>query len=514
MTQEELFKKLVAHCKEYGFIFPSSEIYDGLGAVYDYGQNGVELKNNIKRYWWDFMVKLHENIVGIDAAIFMHPKTWEASGHLGAFNDPLIDNKDSKKRYRADVLVEDYIGKLEEKIAKDVEKGRKKFGDAFNEEQFRATNPNVLRNQAKIDSVRERLAAALNANDLEGLRQLILDCDIACPVSGTKNWTEVRQFNLMFSTQIGSVAEGASTIYLRPETAQGIFVNFLNVYKTGRMKLPFGIAQIGKAFRNEIVARQFIFRMREFEQMEMQFFVRPGDEMKWFSYWKEMRMKWHRALGFGDDNYRFHDHEKLAHYANAATDIEFNFPFGFKEVEGIHSRTDFDLSNHQRVSGKKLQYFDPETNESYVPYVVETSIGVDRMVLQVLSAAYCEEQLENGEMRDVLRIPAALAPVKAAILPLIKKDGLPELAQKIVDELKYDFNVVYDEKDSIGKRYRRQDAIGTPLCITVDHDSFQDGCVTVRYRDSMRQDRVPVSEVRSLVEKEAGFRELYRKIGL
>ena len=514
MTQEELFKKLVAHCKEYGFIFPSSEIYDGLGAVYDYGQNGVELKNNIKRYWWDFMVKLHENIVGIDAAIFMHPKTWEASGHLGAFNDPLIDNKDSKKRYRADVLVEDYIGKLEEKIAKDVEKGRKKFGDAFNEEQFRATNPNVLRNQAKIDSVRERLAAALNANDLEGLRQLILDCDIACPVSGTKNWTEVRQFNLMFSTQIGSVAEGASTIYLRPETAQGIFVNFLNVYKTGRMRLPFGIAQIGKAFRNEIVARQFIFRMREFEQMEMQFFVRPGDEMKWFSYWKEMRMKWHRALGFGDDNYRFHDHEKLAHYANAATDIEFNFPFGFKEVEGIHSRTDFDLSNHQRVSGKKLQYFDPETNESYVPYVVETSIGVDRMVLQVLSAAYCEEQLENGEMRDVLRIPAALAPVKAAILPLIKKDGLPELAQKIVDELKYDFNVVYDEKDSIGKRYRRQDAIGTPLCITVDHDSLQDGCVTVRYRDSMRQDRVPVSEVRSLVEKEAGFRELYRKIGL
>lgn len=514
MTQEELFKKLVAHCKEYGFIFPSSEIYDGLGAVYDYGQNGVELKNNIKRYWWDFMVKLHENIVGIDAAIFMHPKTWEASGHLGAFNDPLIDNKDSKKRYRADVLVEDYIGKLEEKIAKDVEKGRKKFGDAFKEEQFRATNPNVLRNQAKIDSVRERLAAALNANDLEGLRQLILDCDIACPVSGTKNWTEVRQFNLMFSTQIGSVAEGASTIYLRPETAQGIFVNFLNVYKTGRMKLPFGIAQIGKAFRNEIVARQFIFRMREFEQMEMQFFVRPGDEMKWFSYWKEMRMKWHRALGFGDDNYRFHDHEKLAHYANAATDIEFNFPFGFKEVEGIHSRTDFDLSNHQRVSGKKLQYFDPETNESYVPYVVETSIGVDRMVLQVLSAAYCEEQLENGEMRDVLHIPAALAPVKAAILPLIKKDGLPELAQKIVDELKYDFNVVYDEKDSIGKRYRRQDAIGTPLCITVDHDSLQDGCVTVRYRDSMRQDRVPVSEVRSLVEKEAGFRELYRKIGL
>lgn len=512
MTQDELFKKLVAHCKEYGFIFPSSEIYDGLGAVYDYGQNGSELKNNIKRYWWDFMVKLHENIVGIDAAIFMHPKTWEASGHLSAFNDPLIDNKDSKKRYRADVLIEDYIAKLEEKISKEVEKGRKKFGEAFDEEQFLATNPNVIRNSTKIEQVRKRMADALNDNDLEALRQLILDCDIVCPISGTKNWTEVRQFNLMFSTQIGSVAEGANTIYLRPETAQGIFVNFLNVQKTARMKLPFGIAQIGKAFRNEIVARQFIFRMREFEQMEMQFFVRPGDEMKWFAYWKKMRMAWHRALGFGDDNYRFHDHEKLAHYANAATDIEFNFPFGFKEVEGIHSRTDFDLGNHQRVSGKKLQYFDPETNQSYVPYVVETSIGVDRMVLQVLSAAYCEEQLENGEVRDVLRIPAALAPVKVAVMPLIKKDGLPEVAQKIVDELKYDYNVVYDEKDSIGKRYRRQDAVGTPFCVTVDHDTLNDNCVTLRYRDTMEQKRVPISELPSIVEKEVGYKTLYKKM--
>ena len=488
MTQDELFKKLVAHCKEYGFIFPSSEIYDGLGAVYDYGQNGVELKNNIKRYWWDSMVKLHENIVGIDAAIFMHPRTWEASGHVSAFNDPLIDNKDSKKRYRADVLIEEWIAKQDEKIEKEVEKARKRFGESFDEE--------------------------MNANDLGGLRQIILDCEIACPISGTRNWTEVRQFNLMFSTQMGSTAEGANTIYLRPETAQGIFVNFLNVQKTGRMKLPFGIAQIGKAFRNEIVARQFIFRMREFEQMEMQFFVRPGEEMKWWNQWKETRMAWHRALGFGDDQYRFHDHEKLAHYANAATDIEYNFPFGFKEVEGIHSRTDFDLGNHQKFSGKKMQYFDPETGESYVPYVVETSIGVDRMVLQVLSAAYREEQLENGESRVVLAFPPALAPVKVAVMPLVKKDGLPDVAQRIIDQLKYDFNVVYDEKDSIGKRYRRQDAVGTPFCVTVDHQTLEDGTVTVRHRDTMQQERVAIDDLYRMVDDEVSYRKLFRKLNL
>ncbi|MBO7764713.1 MAG: glycine--tRNA ligase, partial [Bacteroidales bacterium] len=381
MTQEELFRNLIAHSKEYGFIFPSSEVYDGLSAVYDYGQLGSELKNNIKKYWWDSMVKVHENIVGIDSAIFMHPKIWEASGHVGAFNDPLIDNKDSKKRYRADVLLEDYIAKIEEKINKEVEKGRKKFGDAFDEEQFRATNPNVLRSKAKADAVRQKMADALNANDLVALKDLIVECEIACPISGTKNWTDVRQFNLMFSTQLGSVSDESGTIYLRPETAQGIFVNFLNVQKTGRMKVPFGIAQIGKAFRNEIVARQFIFRMREFEQMEMQFFVRPGEELKWFAKWKETRLAWHKALGMGDKKYRYHDHEKLAHYANAATDIEFEFPFGFKELEGIHSRTDFDLGQHQKFSGRKMQYFDPETNESYVPYVIETSIGLDRMFL-------------------------------------------------------------------------------------------------------------------------------------
>ena len=513
MTQEELFKNLIAHTKEYGFIFPSSEIYDGLSAVYDYGQLGSELKNNIKRYWWEAMVRLHTNIVGIDSCIFMHPKIWEASGHVGAFNDPLIDNKDSKKRYRADVLLEDYIGKLEEKINKDVEKGRKKFGDAFNEEQFRATNPNVLRNQNKINAVKEKMTAALNANDLKALRDLIIECEIACPISGTKNWTDVRQFNLMFSTQLGSVSgEDNSVIYLRPETAQGIFVNFLNVQKSGRMKVPFGIAQIGKAFRNEIVARQFIFRMREFEQMEMQFFVRPGQELDWFAKWKETRMKWHLAIGMGAENYRYHDHEKLAHYANAATDIEFNFPFGFKELEGVHSRTDFDLGRHQEYSGKKIQYFDPETNESYVPYVIETSIGVDRTVLAVLSGAYNEEVLEGGETRVVLKFHPALAPVKLAVLPLIKKDGLPELAREILGKLMIDFNCQYDEKDSIGKRYRRQDAIGTPYCVTVDHDSLTDGCVTLRERDTMTQERVPISELHSIVEKKVSMRTLLEQL--
>lgn len=512
MTQEELFKNLVAHCKEYGFIFPSSEIYDGLAAVYDYGQLGSELKNNIKNYWWSAMTRLNENIVGIDSCIFMHPKIWEASGHVGAFNDPLIDNKDSKKRYRADVLIEDYIAKLEEKNNKEVEKAKKKFGEAFDEEKFRQTNPNILRNTAKIDATRKRMADALNANDLAELRQIIIDCEIVCPISGTKNWTDVRQFNLMFSTQLGNTSDDTNVIYLRPETAQGIFVNYLNVQKTGRMKLPFGIAQIGKAFRNEIVARQFIFRMREFEQMEMQFFIKPGTELEWFAQWKKNRLAWHEALGMGAENYRFHDHEKLAHYANAATDIEFNFPFGFKELEGIHSRTDFDLSNHQKFSGKKIQYFDPETGESFVPYVIETSIGVDRMVLAVLSHSYKEEQLENGESRVVLSIPAPLAPVKVAVLPLIKKDGLPELAQKVMDELKYDFNCQYDEKDSIGKRYRRQDAIGTPFCVTVDHESLEDGSVTIRHRDTMQQERVRIEDLRNIIDKEVNIKTLLHKL--
>ena len=512
MAQEDVFKKIVSHCKEYGFVFPSSDIYDGLGAVYDYGQNGVELKNNIKQYWWQSMVLLHENIVGIDSAIFMHPTVWKASGHVDAFNDPLIDNRDSKKRYRADVLIEDQIAKYEEKIDKEVAKARKRFGDKFDEEQFRSTNPRVLENQQKRDALHQRYSDAMNAMDLAELKQIILDEEIACPISGTRNWTDVRQINLMFKTEVGSTADGASTIYLRPETAQGIFVNYLNVQKTGRMKVPFGIAQIGKAFRNEIVARQFIFRMREFEQMEMQFFVKPGTELEWFKSWKETRLKWHKALGFGDDSYRYHDHEKLAHYANAATDIEFKMPFGFKEVEGIHSRTNFDLSQHAKFSGRKIEYFDPETNESYTPFVIETSIGVDRMFLSVMCKSYEEEKLENGETRVVLKLPAALAPVKLAILPLVKKDGLPEKAHEIMQQLKFHFNCKYEEKDSIGKRYRRQDAIGTPFCITVDHDTLKDNCVTLRDRDTMEQTRVPIDSLLSLIEEKVSLTSLLKKL--
>ena len=495
-NNEELFKQIISHAKEYGFIFPSSEIYDGLSAVYDYGEYGVELKNNIKQYWWKAMVQYHENIVGIDSAIFMHPTIWKASGHVDAFNDPLIDNKDSKKRYRADVLIEDHIQKIEDKINKEVEKAKKRF-ENFDEDLYRKTNQRVVEYQQKIDDITARYADLMNRTDLAGLKALIEELGIVCPISGTKNWTDVRQFNLMFATQMGSVAEGADTIYLRPETAQGIFVNFLNVYKTGRMKIPFGIAQIGKAFRNEIVARQFIFRMREFEQMEMQFFVRPGEELKWFDYWKQTRIKWHQDLGIAPENYRFHDHEKLAHYANAATDIEFKFPFGFKELEGIHSRTDFDLRQHEKYSGKKLRFFDPETNESYVPYVIETSIGVDRMFLAVFSHAYTEEKLEDGSTRVVLRLPAKLAPIKAAVLPLVKKDGLPEKAREVMDMLKPYMMCQYDEKDAIGRRYRRQDAIGTPYCITIDNQTMEDNTVTIRERDSMEQKRVPIKELLS-----------------
>jgi len=505
---QDRLKDIISHSKEYGFVFPSSEIYDGLAATYDYGQLGAELKNNIKTYWWKAMVQMHENIVGLDAAIFMHPTIWKASGHVDAFNDPLIDNKDSKKRYRADVLLEEHIEKIRQKIDKEIAKGIARFGDDFDQEQFRKTNPNVLRNQEKIDAIETKMKTALENNDLEAVRDLIVELEIVCPVSGSKNWTDVKQFNLMFSTEMGSVAGDASTIYLRPETAQGIFVNFLNVQKSGRMKIPFGIAQIGKAFRNEIIARQFIFRMREFEQMEMQFFVRPGEEMKWYAYWKDLRIKWHKNLGLGDNLYRFHDHLKLAHYANAASDIEYNFPMGFKELEGIHSRTDFDLKQHELHSGKKLQFFDPEMNESYVPFVIETSVGLDRMFLSVLSSAYTNEILEDGSERVVLKIPAVLAPYKAAILPLIKKDGLPEKAREIMKDLQFDFNLQYDEKDSIGKRYRRQDAIGTPFSITIDHQTLEDNMVTVRDRDSMLQQRISVSEIASMIEKKASWKTI------
>ena len=510
--QEDLFKNVVSHAKEYGFIFPSSEIYDGLSAVYDYAQNGVELKKNIREYWWKSMVQMHENIVGLDAAILMHPTTWKASGHVDAFNDPLIDNKDSKKRYRADVLIEDYAEKLNIKAQKEIEKAKARFGDAFNEQEFITTNPRVVEYLSKKNEILARMAKSLDASDLDDVKLLIEELEIACPDSGSRNWTEVRQFNLMFGTKLGASADTAMDLYLRPETAQGIFVNFLNVQKTGRMKIPFGIAQTGKAFRNEIVARQFIFRMREFEQMEMQFFVKPGEEMKWYEYWKTTRLNWHKSLGLGAENYRFHDHEKLAHYANAAADIEFNFPFGFKELEGIHSRTDFDLKAHEQFSGKKLQYFDTEENKNYVPYVVETSVGLDRMFLAVFSKALKEETLEDGSTRTVLRLPSVLAPTKAAVLPLVKKDGLPEIAKEIMEELKWDFNVAYDEKDAVGRRYRRQDALGTPFCITVDHQTVEDKTVTIRHRDTMLQERVAITDLKNIIDKEVSVRNWLMKM--
>ena len=505
-TTQNFFQEIISHCKEYGFIFPSSEIYDGLSAVYDYGPYGIELKNNIQQYWWKAMVQLHENIVGIDAAIFMHPKTWKASGHVDAFNDPLIDNKDSKKRYRADVLIEEAMQKQEAKIDKEVEKAQKRFGDTFDKAMFLQTNPNVLRIKEKIDATEARFKKALEDSDLAEIKQIIVDLEIVCAVSGTRNWTDVRQFNLMFATEVGSLAEDSNTIYLRPETAQGIFVNFLNVLNTSRQRLPFGIAQVGKAFRNEIVARQFIFRTREFEQMEMQFFVRPGEEMKWYQYWKEARLKWHRSLGFGPDKLKFKDHLKTAHYANAAVDIEFDFPFGFKELEGIHSRTNYDLTQHQNLSGKKLQYFDNELNESYVPYVVETSVGLNRTFLALLSNALKKEKLEDETERVVLALPAFLAPVKVGIFPLVKKDGLPEKAREIFDDLKFYHQCFYDEKDSIGKRYRRQDALGTPFCITIDHQTIEDNTVTLRDRDTMKQERISIEQLRAIVDQKVDWR--------
>ena len=512
--QDNQFKNVIAHAKEYGYVAQSSEIYDGLAAVYDYLQNGVALKNNIREYWWKSMVQMHDNIVGIDTAIFMHPTTWKASGHIDAFNDPLIDNKDSKKRYRADVLVEDYAEKLLKKAQKEIDKAKKRFGDSFDEEQYKTTNPRVLNYLSKRKDALQRMGKYLDANRLDAVKALIEELQIVCPVSGSKNWTEVKQFNLMFGTKIGASVESSMDLHLRPETAQGIFVNFLNVQKSGRMKIPFGIAQTGKAFRNEIVARQFIFRMREFEQMEMQFFVRPGEQMKWYETWKERRLAWHLSLGLGKENYRFHKHEKLAHYADAAADIEFNFPFGFKELEGIHSRTDFDLSSHEKHSGKKIQYFDPEINKSYIPYVVETSIGLDRMFLAVFSKALQEETLENGSTRTVLRLPEVLAPIKVAILPLVKKDGLPKIARKIQADLKLDFTVVYDEKDAVGRRYRRQDAVGTPFCITVDHQTIEDETVTLRYRDSMEQKRLKIDQLKTIVSKEVKMSNWLKRIRL
>ena len=515
--QNTSFQDVVSHCKKLGFIYQSSEIYGGLSAVYDYGPYGILLKNNIKQYWWKSMVQMHENIVGLDAAIFMDPKVWKASGHVDAFSDPLVDNKDSNKRYRADTLIEDYIeSKIQKKIDKDVTKAAKKFGDAFDKAEFLATNGRIIERQKKIDEILNRMNTALNSGDLADVRQLIIDLDIACPVSGSRNWTEVRQFNLMFSTQ-GGGATSDDKLYLRPETAQGIFVNFLNVLNTCRQKIPFGIAQIGKAFRNEIVARQFIFRMREFEQMEMQFFVRPGQQQEFYQKWKEARMKWHLALGTSPDKLRFHDHETLAHYADAALDIEFQFPFGFKELEGVHSRTDFDLSAHQEHSGKKLQYFDPELDESYVPYVVETSVGCDRMFLAMMSDAYQIDQVPDakGNLKDrtVLRLHPAIAPIKCAILPVVRvNESLTVKAREIFNEIKYSFECQYDEKDAIGRRYRRQDELGTPYCITIDEQTIEDNTVTIRERDSMKQERVSVSDLEKIVSERVDMRNLLKQL--
>jgi len=498
------FKKIISHSKEYGFIFPSSEIYDGVSAIYDYGPFGVELKNNIKSHWWKSMVQENENIVGIDSAIFMHPLIWKASGHVDAFNDPLIDNKDSKKRYRADSIIELELGKYQQKINKEIKKGEKKFGKNFDLENFQNTHPRVVKYREKIQNINARLALALSNNNMQDIKNIIEELEIRCPMSGTSNWTDVRQFNLMFDTKMGAVSDEANKLYLRPETAQGIFVNFLNVQKSARKKIPFGIAQIGKAFRNEIVARQFIFRMREFEQMEMQFFVQPGEEIRWYEFWKSNRMEWHKKLNLFSGNYQFHDHENLAHYANAACDIEFQFPIGFKEIEGIHSRTNYDLSQHQEFSKKKLSYFDTQINDSYIPYVIETSVGLDRLFLSILCGSFVEEMV-GGEQRTVLKLPIHLAPVSVAVLPLTKKDGLNDKARDIFNELKSQFSCHYEEKDSIGKRYRRQDAIGTPMCITVDHGTISDHQVTIRDRDTMLQQRVSIKKLPELITKKLGI---------
>ena len=509
---KDSLKKIISHSKEYGFIFPSSEIYEGLNAIYDYAHNGTLLKNNIREYWWRSMVQLNENIVGIDSAIFMHPKTWVASGHVDAFNDPLIDNKDSKKRYRADVLIEEHIEKLNLKVQKEIVKAEKRFKDKFDKKQFIETNPRVQEILSSIDKIKSKMVAAFENEDLASVKVLIDDLEIKCPISGTCNWTEVRQFNLMFSTKLGASEDSSTDLYLRPETAQGIFLNYLNVQKTSRMKIPFGIAQTGKAFRNEIVARQFIFRMREFEQMEMQFFIQPGSQAEWFDIWKKKRLDWHLNIGIDSSSFRYHDHDKLAHYADAACDIEFLFPFGFKELEGIHSRTDFDLKSHEKLSGKKIQYFDPALDKNYTPFVVETSIGLDRMFLAILTHSFKMENLDDGSSRNVMSIPKQLAPNKLAFLPLLRKDGLPEYTIKLMKEFKHEINIVYDEKDAIGRRYRRQDAIGTPYCITIDHQTLEDDTFTLRDRDSMDQKRIKIDQLKKIVEDELTLKSLLKNL--
>lgn len=495
------FHFVISHAKSYGFIFQSCEIYDNLSGIYDYGPYGILLKNNIKDYWWKSMIKLHRNIVGIDTSILMHPKIWKASGHLVAFNDTLIDNKDSRRRYRADFLIEEYCSIIEHKNNNIFKKAKKLLEEEIHYTHFFYTSSKVAELKRKKESIMKRLVIAMKKKNLNDIRTLIEKLEIKDSENGTKSWTYVREFNIMFKTHLGSIKEETLELYLRPETAQGIFVNLSNVYESTRIKIPFGIAQIGKAFRNEIIARQYIFRMREFEQMEMQFFVAPSQEKEWYEYWKEIRFKWHLSLTIDPNFYRFHEHAKLAHYANAATDIELLFPFGFKEIEGIHSRTDFDLKNHQKYSGKKLQYSYSKSHKHYIPYIIETSIGLDRMFLGLFSSSLKEEKTKVN-FRSVLKISSALAPIKAAIFPLVKKDGLPELAETIFNELnKCKFLLKYEANESIGKRYRRQDAIGTPFCLTVDYHSLKNYTITVRYRDNMRQERLSINKLPYFLEQ-------------
>ncbi|HAB54772.1 MAG TPA: glycine--tRNA ligase [Ignavibacteriales bacterium] len=487
-------EKIVSLAKRRGFVFQSSEIYGGLNGCWDYGPLGVELLRNIKEVWWKAMT-YREDVEGLDASILMHSRVWEASGHVENFTDPMVDCKQCKARFRLDVLSDSINEKKKDKAIADL---KNDFKD----------------NTVILEKIEGKLK---NPEDDDSFNLLLEDVDVGktllfklnCPQCGNANtFTDARKFNLMFKTFVGPVEDTGSVVYLRPETAQGIFVNFLNVQGSSRQKIPFGIAQVGKAFRNEINTKNFLFRTREFEQMEMQFFIKPGTEMQWFEYWKTARLKWHYALGTPENKYRLHLHEKLAHYANAAVDIEFEYPFGFKELEGIHSRTNFDLSQHEKFSGKKLQYFDPESNESYVPYVIETSIGLDRMFLAVLSFAYNEEKLEDGSERIVLRIPPVLAPIKIAVLPLVKRDNMPEKAYEIMNVLKFDFMCQYDEKDTIGRRYRRQDAIGTPYCITIDQQTFEDNTVTIRERDTMKQVRVLISKISEIVNEKLNLKNI------
>jgi len=458
---------IVSLAKRRGFIFQSSEIYGGLNGCWDYGPLGVELLRNVKEAWWRAMT-YRDDVEGIDASILMHPRVWEASGHVASFSDPMIDNKTSKIRYRADNLIEDEIQKLERKGKTD-----------------------------KAAQIQERLSAA---TDPAELYRIIIDFGIKDPASGTAEWTEVRYFNLMFKTFIGPLEDASSAVYLRPETAQGIFVNFQNVLQSTRHKVPFGIAQIGKAFRNEINTRNFLFRTREFEQMEMQFFVRPGDDQKWYEYWIEQRWQWFLDHGMSADKIRLKPHEKLAHYAKGAIDIEYEFPFGWGEVEGIHNRTDFDLASHAQFSGKKQEYYDQGENERYLPYVIETSIGASRSTMMFLVDAYREEEV-NGETRNVLRFHPRLAPYKLAVFPLVNKEGMPEYATQLYRDLQKSFKVFYDDSGAVGRRYRRQDEAGTPYCVTVDGQTIEDGTVTIRDRDTMEQVRVAAESVRGWVEE-------------